>query len=1028
MTTEGIKRKLSAILSADVEGYSRLMSQDEVGTIRTLTAYRESMTTLIQQYKGRVVDAPGDNLLAEFSSVIDAVNCAVEIQRELAERNAELPSARIMAFRIGINLGDVVVEEGRLYGDGVNIAARIEGLAEGGGICISGTVYDQVKNKLGLEYEFLGEQTVKNIPEPVRVYRVLSFPGAAAHRVIKAKKAVGKTWRSMVLAAAVTLVAGVAAVTIWKFYIRPAPPSMEVASVDKMSFPIPDKPSIAVLPFDNISGGERHVVLVDGITEGIIAALARFNQLFVIARNSTFTYKGRPVKVQQVAEDLGVRYVLEGSVQISDNRIRVTAQLIDATRGMHVWVERFDRDLKDAFEVQDEVTRKIVGSMVGKLDRAATVMALLKHPDSLDAYGLLMRGLELWSHFKQDDNTKSRELLKKAVKLDPNYGSAYAVLAWTHLADWQWYGSPSPKESYGKALELAHKAVALDPRDAYARWALGYILLYGNKHDEAIAQFEEGLKANPNHADLLAGSVDPYVFNGQPEEAIKRVKEAMRLNPYYPNWYTFQLGIAQYVARKYEGAIATLRKMSPLGVPRRIVAACLAYLGRKDEARAEAEKFLKDNPSFSTHHWGNTQPFRYDKDRQHAVQGYIMAGLPEHPPLPLPDKPSIAVLPFVNMSGDPEQEYFSDGLTEEIINALSKISRLFVIARHSSFTYKGKPISIPTVGRELGVQYVLEGSVRRMGDKVRITAQLIDAKTNHHLWAERYDRELKDIFAIQDEITMKIITELAVKLTAGEQARAFAKGTDNLQAYLKTLQAGEYILRFNKEDTIRARQLAEQAIKLDPGYALAHAWLGFIYNMDVWYSSKSVKESLARAFELSQKALDMDESLSFPHVTLGSIYLLQRQHDKAIAEYEQALALEPNSASNIAFLGRVLYYSGRPEEAIVMFKKALRLNPFPESWYLYSLGNAYSLMGQYEEAIAACKKAIRVEPKNLWPHMILAQAYSSLGRNEEARSEAAEVLRIQPNFSVEYIGKTLPFKNPADRDRFVEALRKAGLK
>jgi TolB-like protein/Tfp pilus assembly protein PilF len=416
---------------------------------------------------------------------------------------------------------------------------------------------------------------------------------------------------------------------IWYFYLRTTEPPVETASVDKMAFPLPEKPSIAVLPFDNLGGDKSHDVLVDGMTEGVIAALARFNQLFVIARNSTFTYKGKPVKVQQVAEELGVRYVLEGSVGVSGNRIRVTAQLIDATTGRHVWVERFDRDLKDTFEVQDEVTRKLVGSLVGKLDRAAMAMALRKHPDSLDAYGLLLRGIELHWRYTPEDNAKSRRLFEKAISLDPNYARAYAYLSRTYEADWEWWSPANPEETYKKALDLGYKAVALDPKDADARYALGRILLYGNKHDQAIAQFEEGLKANPNQATLLGGLSEACTLNGQPEEAVKKAKEALRLNPYDPVFHLWQLAFAQYIARDYEGTIETLRKISPLGEARRLVAACLAYLGRMDEARAEAERYLKDSPSFSASYWGSTQPFRHDEDRQHGVQGHIKAGLPE---------------------------------------------------------------------------------------------------------------------------------------------------------------------------------------------------------------------------------------------------------------------------------------------------------------------------------------------------------------------------------------------------------------
>ena len=626
MTTEGITRKLIAILSADVKDYTRLMSQDDVGTVRTVTAYKEVMETLIRRYRGQVVDATGDNILARFDSVLDAVNCAAEMQRELSERNAELPSHRRMEFRMGVSLGDVVEEEGRIYGDGVNIAARLQALAEGGGICISGTVYDQTKGKLGFVYNNLGEQTLKNIAEPIRVYRLLSVPGAAAHRLKEAKRALRRKWVPIALAAGAVLL--IVTLALWRFVLLPAR-APQVASVQRMALPLPDKPSIAVLPFENLSGEKSHEMIVNGMTEDIISALARFKQLFVIARNSILTYKGKAVKVQQVAEDLGVRYVLEGSVEVSKDRIRVTAQLIDATTATHVWVERYDRPLADLFRVRDEVTRKLVNSLVGKLDRAEMEKALLRHPDSLDAYGVFLRGYELFYRLTATDNAGARELFEKAVALDRNYAGAYAFLALTHLHDWQYGWLPGkPKESYQKGLDLAYQAVALDPRECWARIALGQFLLYGRKHHQAMAQYEEALKANPNSADLLVFFAEVYCFMGQPEEDIPRVKEAMRLNPYYPNWYLWNLGWAQYLARDYEGSVETFRQMSPMGAGRRILAASLAQLGRMEEARAEAEKFLKEDPSFSASYWGSTQPHLHDQDRQHLVEGYIKAGLP----------------------------------------------------------------------------------------------------------------------------------------------------------------------------------------------------------------------------------------------------------------------------------------------------------------------------------------------------------------------------------------------------------------
>ena len=359
MTEQGFKRKLTAILSADAVGYSRLMGEDEEATIRTMTEYRDAITALVNQHKGRVVDSPGDNVLAEFASVVDAVRCAVETQKHIAELNADLPENRRMLFRIGVNLGDIVDKGDRIYGDGVNIAARLESLAEAGGICISGTAFDHVKGKLEVGYKYLGEQNVKNIKEPVRIYKMLLGPDDTGKIIGEKKSRPGqRKWVTVAVAAMLILLAG--AFTIWNYYIRP-PAKENVATA------LPEKPSIAVLPFDNLSGDPDQDYLADGITENIITALSKIPEMFVIARNSVFTYKGKPIKVQKVADDLGIRYVLEGSIQKAGNRLRITGQLIDATTGHHLWAEQYDRVLEDLFAVQDEITLAIVSSLQVKL-------------------------------------------------------------------------------------------------------------------------------------------------------------------------------------------------------------------------------------------------------------------------------------------------------------------------------------------------------------------------------------------------------------------------------------------------------------------------------------------------------------------------------------------------------------------------------------------------------------------------------------------------------------------------------------
>jgi adenylate cyclase len=412
-----------------------------------------------------------------------------------------------------------------------------------------------------------------------------------------------------------------------------------------------------------------------------------------------------------------------------------------------------------------------------------------------------------------------------------------------------------------------------------------------------------------------------------------------------------------------------------------------------------------------------------------AIYNFYVRPVPPTTELELPDKPSIAVMPFKNISQDPNQEYFSDGITEEIISALGSVPKLFVIARNSTFTYKDKPVKVQQVSEELGVKYVLEGSVRKAGDKIRITAQLIDALNGNHLWAERYDQNLNDIFAVQDEITKNIVTAMQVKLTEGEQARATAKGTDNLEAYLKCLQANELIGRLNPESNALGRQLAEEAIALDPEYAWAYCTLAKTHTAEVWFGmSRSPKVSIEKAIKLAQKAIALDNSLAEAHAQLGWLFSMTRQHDKAIAEGEMAVTLNPNSADSHMRYGKILTFAGKYEESIPELKMAIRINPIPPNIYLYSLGISYCWTGQYDEAITWCEKAVRREPNSMFARLFMAMIYSLSGRDEEARAEASEVLRIQPKFSLDNFAKTATFKNQEDIERCISALRKAGLK
>ncbi len=1031
MATEGFKRKLTAILSADVAGYSRLMGEDEAQTVKTITAYREVMSELIKQHRGRVIDSPGDNLLAEFASVVDAVQCAVAVQKEFHSRNAELPENRRMVFRIGINLGDVIEEGDRIYGDGVNIAARLEALADPGGICVSKTAFDQIETKLPLGYEYLGDQTVKNIAKPVGAYRVLMEPRVTVAGERKEAKAVPLWRRKAMLAGGVAFVVVVIGALIWNFYFRLPP--IEPASVERMAFSLPDKPSIAVLPFDNLSGDPEQEYFSDGLTEEIITALSKVPKLFVIARNSTFSYKGKPVKVNQIAEELGVRYVLEGSVRKAEGRVRITAQLIDALTGYHLWAERYDRDLKDIFALQDEITMKIINALQVELTEGEHARLWGKGTDNLQAYLKSLRARELYLTQTREDNDLARRTAEEAIALDPEYAPPYHVLSITHFMDVLFRTTKSPEQSMTRAVEFIQKAIALDDSYALAHGWLGYLYAYLRKYKESIMEAQKCVALDPNGAHGYLYLCMVLRFAGRFEEAVQAIEKAIRLNPFPPNTYFRMVCGTYFFVGRHEEAIAAGKKAVTLSpndyIAHMLLTTAYSLAGRQEEARIAAAEVLRLNPKFSVVYWGKIVPFKNQADKELVINAMRKAGLPEKPPLPLPDKPSIAVLPFVNMSEDPKQEYFSDGITEEIITALSKTPKLFVIARNSTFTYKNKPTKVQQVGRELGVKYVLEGSVRKAGDKVRVTAQLVDARTGHHLWAERYDRHLKDIFAIQDEITKKIITALQVELTEGEQVVIYARGTGNLEAYLKFLEAIEYGRRQNPDDNRKAKSILEESIALDPNYAGAYRLLGALHMMDVWLgSTNSPKDSLRKAVELSRRAIALDESLGMAHALLGHIYILMKDYERGIEEGQRAVEIEPNDADTHAYLGMGLTFADRPEEAIKAFKRAIRLNPKAPSWYLHQLAEAYRNMGRYDEAIEWGKKAVDRNPKNLPAHLVLAACYSLAGREKEAQVEAAEVLRINPNYSLERLGKTDPQKNQAVKKRYIDALRKVGLK
>jgi adenylate cyclase len=621
---EGVERKLAAILSADVVGYSRLMADHEAGTIRTLTAYREAIGTLVEQHHGRVVDSPGDNLLAEFPNALDAVQCAVEIQGVLRVRNQSLPDERRMLFRIGIHLGDITLEGDRVYGDGVNIAARLEGLAEPGGICISGMVHSQVRSKLNLQYRDLGEQQVKNIPEAVAVYQVGIGEGSALEERPPA------TVR--VLAGVGAVLVAVAAVAGWWWLAR-GPVRVEAPVATKtVALELPDKPSIAVLPFANMSGDPEQEYFSDGISEDLITDLSRISGLFVISRNSSFAYKGRSVNLPQIGRELGVRYVVEGSVRRAGDSVRITAQLVDTTTDHHLWADRYDRKLEDIFALQDEVTGKIVDALEVSLTESERAGIERVSTDNLEAWDYFQRGLTYFYRTTNESNRQAREMWERSIELDPDFADGYLGVAWTHFLDWflQWNDDPGiPK----RVFEMAERALALDDASGRAHSLLAYKHALEGDSQEAVSEAEEAIILGPNDASNYLQLGIMLNSAGRPREAIPALKKGARLHPHGSFLFLASMSDSYRQLGRREEAIDALKK-ALIGNPDYLwthlfLARMYADLEEQELASREAAEVLRISPRFSleAHRRTLIQSERREKDRH--IAALRKAGLPE---------------------------------------------------------------------------------------------------------------------------------------------------------------------------------------------------------------------------------------------------------------------------------------------------------------------------------------------------------------------------------------------------------------
>jgi len=604
-----LKRKLSAILSADVKGYSRLMGEDEEWTVRTLDTFKGVMKNIIPQHRGRVVDSTGDNLLAEFASVVDAVQAAIEIQQVLKAKNSLLPENRRMEFRIGINLGDVIEEGERIFGDGVNIAARLEGIAEAGGICISGSTFEQIENKLPLHYDYLGEHEVKNITRPVRVYRALMDNGGVKAKTVKTKEK-GPQRKILVfcIAGALILISGLA---LWQLVQRPtsSPPpvaskAVEKADPQKMAYALPDKPSIAVLPFTNMSDDKELEYFADGLAEEIINALSKIDQLFVIARNSTFTYKGKPVKVQQVSEELGVRYVLEGSVRKAGEKVRITTQLVDALNGHHILSESYDRDLKNILTVQEEITMSVLAAMQVAITKGEFARIAGKGTKNLRAYLKAIQAFQLAGSWNKEDLALARRYAEEAIALDPEYSNGYFTLSAITMYEMVVGASRLPRaETLKQALELAQKAVAIDPSsNNYALLAMVENQL--QNPEKALQAAEQAIAISPNNSFAYDSMGAALIAHERFNDAVPMLQKALRLSPIPLNAIVLlRLGASQRFLGRNEESIDTFKRVLALWpdnlAGRAYLTASYSSVGRDSDARASAAEVLRIDPNFT---------------------------------------------------------------------------------------------------------------------------------------------------------------------------------------------------------------------------------------------------------------------------------------------------------------------------------------------------------------------------------------------------------------------------------------------
>ena len=1006
MAENVVRQRLAAILAADVAGYSRLMGDDERATIDAINRCRAVFREHIEANGGRVVDMAGDSVLAIFDTAIGAFTTAMAAQERLADLNTEFTEDRRMLWRIGVNLGDIhEQDDGTAYGDGINVAARLEALAEPGGICLSDKVHTEVRGKIERAFADLGEHEVKNIAEPVRAYRVLAEGEAAPAKPIR--------MRVVALAGAAVVAVVVMAVALWPSP-EPAPaPEVATAEPDDALPPLPSGPSIAVLPFDNLGGDPEQEYFADGLTEDILTRLAAFSDLKVIARNSSFQYKGEAVDVREVGRNLGAAFVLEGSVRRDATSIRISAQLLDSEDGAHVWQETYDRELSagSIFAIQDDIAKQVaaaIGGPTGAITASRLQQLQGGGTNDLESYECVL----LAQHYSEvgtaEAHLAARTCLAGAVERDPNYVEGLAWLGLMYQEEY-WSGF-NPRETGPTALEASFEvlnhALQLDPGHQIARKALAVAYYYSGDAEQFREEARKAVALNPNDATTLGEMAMWVGYSGDWVESkvwAERLRSLVAEVPAWHNWTEFNF---HYRDKDFVAAAASARATLDMGHWASPWYLALAYagLGEDEKALEALAKARALEPNLTT------ELVRGMMDALFLDLDHIALLMDGHAQLlALEDslatqRPVIAVLPFDNLSGDPEEGYFADGITEDIITRLSKFSDLKVIARNSTFQYKDQAVDVRTVAEALGASHIVEGSVRRAAGRIRVSAQLLDAKDGAHLWAESFDRDydVTGIFDIQDEITDRISATIGdvhgIIARTGSQAIRAAR-PESLETFECIVVARRYFAALSAENAAKARACLERVVLTDPDYAEAWAWLASIYYTYEIFWAPGEPGLLEKATAAVQEALDIDPNNQHAHMEASRLHFMRKDCASFSEESDLAISINPNETGTLMIIAWYTLGCGDWAKAVGQMQRALELNPKPLP-YVYGLlsYDCYN-SGDYECAVQHARKGLT--PGFFWGYVQLAAAYGQLGREEDAAAAAAKLLALYPEFSAQ---------------------------